>query len=156
MKTEIQSILQHLENVNNGEPWFGRSVYAILGEIDPAKAFIKPNGSEHSLIELVYHINTWAGFAQKRIEKDKENDLASFEKLDWREIDPSVHGWEEALGEYRTIQDKITALLKEKDDAFLDEKVDYRNYNFRFLLNGLIEHTIYHLGQIAYINKLLP
>jgi hypothetical protein len=98
---------------------------------------------------------TWAGFTQKRIEKDKENDMASFEKLDWRELDPSIHGWEEALREFKNIQDKIASLLNEKDDAFLNEKVDYRKYDFRFLVNGMIEHNIYHLGQIAYINKLL-
>jgi hypothetical protein len=45
--------------------------------------------------------------------------------------------------------------LKKKEDAFLEEKVDYRNYNFRFLLNGLVQHDIYHLGQIAYVGKML-
>ena len=65
MKKEIDSILKHLDNVNNGEPWFGRSVFAILEEVDPEKAFTKPNGSEHSMIELLYHMNTWAGFTQK-------------------------------------------------------------------------------------------
>jgi uncharacterized damage-inducible protein DinB len=155
MNTEIRSIIRRMDNVNNGEPWFGRSVYAILEEVDPSKAFIKPNNSSHSLVELLYHMNTWASFTLKRIEKDKENDMAAFEKLDWRELDPSVHGWEEGLKEFRSIQDKIKKLLKEKDDAFLNEKVDYRKYDFRFLINGMIEHSIYHLGQIAYIHKLL-
>ena len=50
---------------------------------------------------------------------------------------------------------KIIAGLKKKDDAFLKEIVDYRKYNFRFLINGMIEHNIYHLGQIAYLNKIL-
>ncbi|MCY7309203.1 MAG: hypothetical protein LH619_00365 [Chitinophagaceae bacterium] len=42
-----------------------------------------------------------------------------------------------------------------KDDDFLVEPVDYRKYNFRFLLNAMIEHNIYHLGQVAYVNKML-
>ena len=49
----------------------------------------------------------------------------------------------------------IIALLQTKDDEFLKEIVDYRKYNFRFLLNGLIQHNIYHIGQIAYIKKIL-
>jgi hypothetical protein len=32
--------------------------------------------------------------------------------------------------------------------------VDERKYNFRKLLHGLIQHDIYHLGQIAYIKKI--
>ena len=53
------------------------------------------------------------------------------------------------------VYQEIIALLHTKDDMFLEEKVDYRNYNFRFLINGLIQHNIYHLGQVAYLKKLL-
>jgi hypothetical protein len=51
--------------------------------------------------------------------------------------------------------EQIINLLRHKDDGFLSEMVDFRKYNFRFLLNGLIQHNIYHLGQIAYVKKLL-
>jgi len=30
-----------------------------------------------------------------------------------------------------------------------------REYNYRFLLNGLMQHNIYHLGQIAFLKNLL-
>ncbi len=144
-----------MQNVNSGEPWFGRAVYEILDEVDEKKAFIKPNNSEHSLIELLYHMITWASFTLKRIEKDIINDLAAAEELDWRTINPKVHSWKKGLAEFKAIHKKIIDLLKKKDDSFLQEKVDYRKYDFQFLLNGLIQHNIYHLGQVAYLNKLL-
>jgi uncharacterized damage-inducible protein DinB len=155
MNKEIQSILLQLQNVNSGEPWFGRAVYVILDEVDEKKVFIKPNSSEHSLLELLYHMITWADFTLKRIEKDKINDLAAAEDLDWRTITPKVHTWKKGLAEFKAIHKKIIALLKKKDDGFLQENVDYRKYDFQFLLNGLIQHNIYHLGQVAYLNKLL-
>lgn len=65
------------------------------------------------------------------------------------------HTWKKALAEFKSIHKKIVAILNAKDDDFLREIVDYRKYNYRFLLNGMIEHTIYHIGQIAYLNKLL-
>ncbi len=154
MNTEIQSIIYRLENVNSGEPWFGRAVYTILEEVDPKKTFQRPN-SQHSLADLLYHMITWADFTLKRIEKDTINDLAAAEKLDWRKIDPKEHSWKKGLAAFKAIHKKIIALLKKKEDAFLNEKVDYRNYDFRFLINGMIEHNIYHLGQIAYLQKLL-
>lgn len=155
MNKEIQSIIRRIENVNSGEPWFGRAVYILLEEVDVKKIYTKSNKTDHSIIELLYHMITWADFTLKRIEKDKINDLAAAEELDWRTINPKVHTWQKGLREFKTIHKKIIALLKKKDDAFLNEIVDYRKYDFRYLINGMIEHTIYHIGQIAYLNKIL-
>lgn len=155
MKKEIESIIHRIEDVNSGEPWFGRAVYIILEEVDPKKVFIKPGQTEHSIAALLYHMITWADFTLKRIEKDPVNDLAAAEELDWREIDPKIHTWKKGMAEFKAIHKKMIALLKKKDDRLLEEKVDFRKYNFRFLLNGMIEHNIYHLGQIAYLSKLL-
>lgn len=155
MNKELQSILQRLEDVLNGTPWFGRSVYDILNETNIDVVYKKPNANSHSLIELLYHMITWAEFTLKRIEKDKKMDLAAFEKIDWREIDPEIHTWENGVAQFIYLHRQIALKLAEKTDAFLEEKVDYREYNFRFLINGLIEHNIYHLGQITYLNKLL-
>ncbi|HLG39194.1 MAG TPA: DinB family protein [Chitinophagaceae bacterium] len=154
MNKELSSIIRNLQNVNSGQPWYGRPVYEMLEEIDPAIVYKRPN-KQHSLIELLYHMITWAEFTLRRIEGDKEKDMAAFEKLDWREIDPKKHTWQKGIAEFKTIHEKIIALLGKKDDAFLKEDVDYRKYNFRFLLNGLIQHNIYHTGQIAYVKKLL-
>src|SRR5258708_37993393 len=109
MNREMQSIIHNLQQVNNGEPWFGRPVYAILDEVDASKVYIKLNNTEHSLIELLYHMLTWAEFTLKRIEKDSIQDMAVFEKM--------------------------IPLLDKKGDEFLKKIVDYRKYNFRFLLN---------------------
>lgn len=155
MNKEINSLIRRIENVNGGVPWFGRAVYTMLEEVDPKKVNNKPNGSEHSLIELLYHMITWASFTLDRLEKNTKRDLAAAEALDWRSLDPKVHTWKKGLAEFKSIHKKITALLKKKEDDFLKEIVDYRNYNYRFLLNGLIEHNIYHLGQVAYVKKLL-
>ena len=57
--------------------------------------------------------------------------------------------------ELKSIHEKIIALLQLKDDEWLKEKVNFRDFDNRFLLNGLIQHNIYHLGQIAYLKKQL-
>jgi uncharacterized damage-inducible protein DinB len=97
----------------------------------------------------------WAEFALKRIEGEEDEDLTEFEKNDWRKIDRQHHTWEKGLAQFKVANDLIIEALQSKNDEFLNEKVDYREYNFRFLLNGLIQHHIYHAGQVAYLNKLL-
>lgn len=153
MNTELQALIHQLEEANCGDPWFGRPVFSILEEIDPSTVYEKPNERSHSLIELLYHMNTWADFTLKRIEKDETMDMQAFEKLDWREIDPKTHTWESALEEYKEIHKKIATILETKEDDFLEETVAFRKYNFRFLLNGIVQHNIYHIAQIAYLAK---
>lgn len=155
MNKEMQSIIRNLQNTLEGQPWYGRPVYEMLDEIDPAIAYKKPNENSHSLIELLYHMLIWAEFSLHRLKGEKEKDMAAFESLDWREIDPAVHTWKKGLKEYKETHAGIISILETKDDTFLKEIVDYRNYNVRFLLNGLIQHNIYHLGQVAYVHKLL-
>ena len=71
MNKEIQSIIHRIKTVTNGDPWFGRPVYAILKDVDSKKVSTRPDPSAHSLLELLYHMITWADFTLKRIEKDK-------------------------------------------------------------------------------------
>lgn len=155
MNTEIQSIINNFHGIHAGEPWFGRSVYDLMDEVDPEITSIKPNNSSHSLLDLLYHMLTWAEFTLRRIEGDKEQDLQYFENIDWRMIDPSMHNWEKGLAGLKKTNQQILEALEKKDDSFLEQKVDYRRYNFRFLLNGFIQHEIYHVGQVAYLKKLL-
>jgi uncharacterized damage-inducible protein DinB len=155
MSKEIQSIIRNLQNVLSGEPWYGKSVLAILEEVDPAIVHKKPNENSHSIIELLYHSLTWAEFTLKSLEKAEGENITAIEKMNWREINPSDHCWDKGLAEFKIVHERIIQQLNEKDDAFLSEMVDHRKFNFRFLLNGLIQHDIYHLGQIAYIMKLL-
>ena len=155
MNKETQSTISNLQNVLSGEPWFDRSVYSLLEEIDTSKIYTKPDENSHSLADLLYHLLTWAEFTLKSLERAREEEIRAIEKLDWRKIDPAIHSWKKGLNELKSVHEKIILVLKDKDDEFLSEKVEFRKYNFRVLLNGLIEHNIYHLGQIAYVKKLL-
>jgi hypothetical protein len=49
----------------------------------------------------------------------------------------------------------LIEIIQQQKDDILSQQVRDRNYDFRKLLYGIKEHDIYHLGQIAYIKKLL-
>jgi uncharacterized damage-inducible protein DinB len=155
MNKETQYIIKSYESTLSGQPWFGRAVYEILGEVDEAKANTKPNGTEHSMIELLWHMNTWAEFVLGSLENRSVDQMKEIETNDWREIGPKIHTWKKGIEQLRSTHKKIIDLLHQKDDSFLSEIVTTRKFNYRFMLNGLVQHNIYHLGQIAYINKML-
>ena len=155
MNKEIQSIITNFENTLNGEPWFGRAVYNLLDEIDEAKVFTKPSDTEHSLIKLLWHMNTWAEFVLANFENKNSEELKAIEENDWRTIVPKKHSWKKGMEELKSIHKKITEILNTKEDLFLKEMVPNRKFNVRYMLNGLIQHNIYHAGQVAYLKKLL-
>ncbi|OQY93312.1 MAG: hypothetical protein B6D37_11685, partial [Sphingobacteriales bacterium UTBCD1] len=161
MNKEIHSIIRNLQNVLDGAPWYGKPVFTILHEIDPRIVYKKPalqdgrpNAHSHSIAELLYHMITWTEFCWRQVEKADKKLVEEIQSRDWRDINPSVHNWQQGLEELRTLHDHIIAELESKEDEWLKEKVHSRNYNYRFMLNGLIQHNIYHIGQIAYVNKL--
>ncbi len=138
----------------DGEPWYGRSMYSILNEIHPAVVFKRLNEEGHSMIDLLYHMITWTQFTLQRIRHEpKAPEGEDEETLDWRLIDPLEHTWVKGLEQLRDLHDQIIMELESRDDSFLNEMVEFRGYSFRFLLNGLIQHDIYHLGQIAMLKK---
>jgi uncharacterized damage-inducible protein DinB len=80
--------------------------------------------------------------------------LEYFEKNDWRELDHQDKTlWPQGIERFEETQEQILSLLKERNDDLLDEPVRERTYNYRKLLEGIIQHDIYHLGQIAYAAK---
>jgi hypothetical protein len=61
--------------------------------------------------------------------------------------------------EYNNTLSELIRLLKEKDDTFFKEQyydTDFKEYyNYRFVINGILHHDIYHLGQLGIIIKYL-
>lgn len=156
MDKQTHAIIKSFEDTLSGQPWFGRAVYEILGEADESKVHTKPNGTEHSMIDLLWHMNTWAEFALGSLENRTTEEMKAIEANDWRKIDPKKHTWKKGLEQLKETHNKIIEILKQKtDDSFLGDIVPLRKFNFRYMLNGLIQHNIYHLGQVAYVKKML-
>ena len=53
----------------------------------------------------------------------------------------------------RHSQEALIHELSERNDSLLDEQVPGRSYNFYVLLQGIIQHDIYHLGQMVFLKK---
>ena len=151
MNKEVLTIANSFTDTLTSQPWFGRSVYELLEEVDESKVHTKPNGTEHSMIELLWHMNVWAEFTLANLEKRSSKELKAIEENDWRDIDPKKHTWKAGLEQLKTTHAKIIELLNQSDDRFLSDMVPNRSYNFHYMLKGLVQHNIYHIGQVAYL-----
>jgi uncharacterized damage-inducible protein DinB len=152
---EISRIIDQLRDAYEGEPWFGRPVKQILAEVDESIAFERPYG-QHSILDLLWHMITWREFTVDRIQHSPQMQLDYFERNDWRQLDLQDRTlWQQGLERLQETQDQLLKLLETCTDDLLEQTVRERTYNFRKLFYGFIQHDIYHLGQIAYIKKLL-
>jgi uncharacterized damage-inducible protein DinB len=155
MNKEIQYLVSQLQESFNGDPWFGRNAEKLLGEVTEDIAFEKPKG-QHSIAELVWHMVNWREFVISRFRKDETKDLHYFEANDWRQLDHSDRSlWQQGLDKLIETQELFLNILQDQSDSILDKNVEERTYNYRNLLNGIVQHDIYHLGQIAYLVKFL-
>lgn len=153
MSKEISSIVKNIKTTLNGQPWFGRAVYELLDEADKTLVDQRPAQNAHTLRELIWHMHTWAAFVLAQLQEKGPEELSAIEALDWRELKGSEHSWANGVKALKSCHAEIINLLGTKDDALLKEMVPGRRYNFRFMLNGLIQHNIYHAGQVAQLNN---
>jgi len=155
MNKEIHYLLGLCRSTYDGDPWFGRSIKKILADIDSDTAVQKPNG-QHSILELLYHMINWREFTISRLEQGDDRTALHFDNNDWGQYDPTDHSlWKKGLQKLEITQHRLIDLLGKLNEAALIEKVTDREYDVRYLLYGLNQHDIYHLGQIAYVKKLL-
>jgi len=155
MNTEILQITEQLKDVYNGQPWYGRSVTSLLEEINEHVVFEKPN-EQHSILELLWHMILWREFTINRLRRDKAVSLGYFDENDWRQLDHTdTKLLKQGLRKIQETQSELIEVLQHQKDELLLETVPGRKYHYRQLLYGIIHHDIYHIGQIAYLTKML-
>jgi len=155
MNTEILKIAEQLKATYEGNPWFGKNAKALFQEAEAVDVFEKTNG-QHSILELLWHMLTWRDFTLTRLRPDAEKNSAYYQENDWRKLDGNNEAlWHEGLKKFAELHNELVEVLQQQQDGLLIERVPERDYLFRELLYGIVQHDIYHLGQIAYITKFL-
>ena len=149
MKKELELIQQQLTDIYDGNPWYGRSLKSILDEVVTKHAWAVKVNNNHNNTVLLYHIINWRLFTLSRFEKDALNTTLHFEENNFPAFtQPTEAVWRNGLQSLAITQQHLVKKLQQNTDELLDNKVPGRDYNFRVLLNGIIQHDIYHIGQI--------
>lgn len=153
-QSEIKIIADQLAETWQGDPWYGKPVQQLLSGISGSEAYTQPGG-QHSVAQLVWHMVNWRQFVLSRIHPEASPELEYFEENDWRQASAtSEFTLEAGLKQLEQAQKDLLEAFAQLDDSILDRQVEGRNYNFRKLFYGIIQHDIYHLGQVAYVVKL--
>jgi uncharacterized damage-inducible protein DinB len=148
---ETREIIKTLRDIYAGEPWHGPNIKSVVESI-PASQLFNRYGTGHSLIELIFHMIAWRRYVIRRLKEEPENGKIDNENwIDLKHQDyPDLKRIIKNLDE---TQEELERLLDSVNDTLLSKVVEGKNYTLRKMLNGLIHHDLYHLGQISLLKK---
>lgn len=153
--TETERILDQLRRAYEGEAWHGPSVREVLAGVSAAQANARPLANGHTIYELVRHIAVWEDVGRRRLEGDHAQ-IAISSPEDWPPADdPSEAAWQQAKAALDRGHQALVTAIERVNDSRLDEPILEGLSSVYVTLHGVIQHDLYHAGQIAILKKAL-
>jgi uncharacterized damage-inducible protein DinB len=152
--TETHRINSQLKRAQEGQAWHGPSLRELLDGVTAEQAAAKPIPNVHSIWELINHIIAWEQVARRRLEGEVE--IAIPDEVNFPHVtNASEEAWQAALQSLEASHRGLRDAVKKIDDAALEEVAPGASYSIYFLLHGVIQHDLYHAGQIALLKKVM-
>lgn len=149
---EIGRIVDQLGRAFDGRAWHGPSVMKLLSDVGADQAAARPLEGRHTIWELVLHIAAWKDVVRRVLMGEKMISLSDEE--DWPLVKSTGEAaWRQAVGELERVQKDLVEAVSGFSEARLDETVPGASYSFYNMLHGVIQHDLYHAGQIAILRR---
>lgn len=159
MRILIDHIINELRDIQEQKNWMGTNFNEKLNLINEDEAFIRPIPHLHSVAEIISHLTVWRKDAILKITTAKGSMTDDCEENWLPNNKLKQTGWNKIISDHRQSLSELTELLQTKEDDFLYEKyydTDFKsNYEYKFVIFGMLHHDIYHLGQLGIIIKFL-
>lgn len=148
----IKRILDHYDGVLNGEPWHGDAVWPVLDSISAREAAARPIPAVHTIWEIVMHMAFWENVAVQRLSGLR---AGLVEELNFPPMPAATEeNWRKTLDQFRDSNRVFRQSLAKLDEERLDELTAAGKRTFYGEAHGIIEHHVYHLGQIVLVKKM--
>ena len=150
---EVERILDQLKRAYEGGAWHGPSVREALQEVTAAQAQARPLPNAHNILELMHHIAVWENVGRRRLEGDPaEIEISSLE--DWPPPeDNSEAAWEQAKAALDRGHQALREAIARVPESRLDQPILPGKSTVYVTLHGVIQHDLYHAGQITILKK---
>ena len=149
--TEVERIADQLKRAMSGEAWHGPALRELLKGVSAQRAAAHPVVGGHSIWELTLHINAWLRAGRQRLAGDRAQ-LTDAE--DWPAIAATTEAtWAETKDALNQSYEELRAAITGLVDYQLDQPIIAGLSSTYVTLHGVIQHTLYHAGQIAILKK---
>ncbi|WP_042150201.1 DinB family protein [Paucisalibacillus sp. EB02] len=143
---------QLLANAND-RSWYASFQESVEG-ISDQEANWKPDGASHSIAEIVQHLIYWNEVWQLRYEKSNVHVVQSIEDNAGSFLVPKDRSFVE-------LKEQLLKVLLRWQELITEEKLESNVNGFPVeaqwwaLIGNATTHNAYHIGQIAYIHKMI-
>jgi len=151
--SEIKRIVDQMDRAFSGDAWHGPPLMQVLDGVSAENASKHSIRGAHSIWELVNHIAAWNTIVGHKL-KDELVEITA--ERDWPPVwEADEIAWKRSLENLAESRARLRKLVESFRDEQLDEIVARENYSRYVLLHGLVQHDLYHAGQIAILKKAL-
>jgi uncharacterized damage-inducible protein DinB len=149
--SEAARIADQLKRAFYGSAWHGPALMELLKDVDARTAASRPIANTHSIWELLLHTAAWDGAASRRLEGHtaRLKGLENFPNVP----EPTEAAWREAVARTKRTHDALVASVASLSASRLRDRCPGKPYDLYHLLHGVVQHELYHAGQIAILKK---
>jgi uncharacterized damage-inducible protein DinB len=149
---EIERIKDQLRRALEGDAWHGPSLQEILRGVSAKQAAAKPLPGVHSIWEIVLHLAAWHEVVRRRLDGEVIGELPP--EQDWPAVtEVSQLAWQQTLNHLTSSQQQLMPAISRLTDDSLTKGVAGKSYSIYVMLHGVVQHDLYHAGQIAILKK---
>lgn len=149
---EVERIAEQLRRAYEGEAWHGPSVKEALAGVTATVAAARPLNGAHSIWEITLHILAGEEIVLARLEGERRG-VTEEEWWPQASSDKGEESWRALL----EALDAANLKLREATTALSDERLEQpivEGMSTTYItLHGLIQHDLYHAGQIMLLKK---
>jgi uncharacterized damage-inducible protein DinB len=150
--SEIQRIEDQLRRAFEGNAWHGPAVRELLADVTAAKAAGRPIPSAHSIWEIALHMATWERVVHRRLQGETVANLPT--EQDWPPVrDTSEAAWRQAVRDLEQANHDLRGAIVQSSETRLADMAPGKDHSVYVMLHGIIQHDLYHAGQIAVLKK---
>ena len=158
--TTSEKLQNELQKVLSGDPWYGDPVFKILEQVTFEAAFEKPDHAAHNIAEIMLHLLAWSVVVLVWLFGLAAGVPSSG---DWPPTgNPEEQKWHNYVNDFKLVNVNLSGIIRDFPEEKWNEPMnDERNrelgigVTYEELVNGLIQHHIYHSGQIAILNRII-
>lgn len=149
--TEVTRIADQLRRAVEGEAWHGPDLRSLLQGLSADEAAEHPVPGAHSAWEIVHHVGTWLEGAKRYLDGVAIQPTA---EDNWpSDPPPTEEAWAATLDRLMEAYRALHAAIVDLDDIALNGRVIGHSYTVYILLHGVVQHTLYHAGQLALLQR---
>lgn len=149
--SELERIVDQHERAFAGDAWHGDPLMKVLGGVTAKQAAAHPIRGAHSIWEIMNHLRTYRAAIPVRL-RGEVKELTDGEN--WPPVtDTCDAAWRDCVSDLRQQTESYLKAVREFPESKLSENVPNRDHSFYVLLHGMVQHDLYHAGQIALLKK---